>query len=66
MGIIEEIKGRIEGLSEAEQVELRAWFVERDNQRWDEEIARDLAAGKLDKLIAEAKAERAAGKAREL
>ena len=38
--------------------------VERDNQLWDEEIARDLAAGKLDELIAEAKAELAAGKAR--
>jgi hypothetical protein len=66
MGIMEEIKGRIESLSAAEQAELRAWFVERDNQLWDEEIASDLAAGKLDRLIAEAKADRAAGKAREL
>jgi len=63
LGIIEVIKGRIESLSGAEQAELRAWFVRRDNQTWDEEIARDLAAGKRDELIAAAEADRAAGKA---
>ena len=47
MGIIEDIKGRIEHLSEAEHAELRAWFVERDHQLWDEQIARDRAAGKF-------------------
>jgi hypothetical protein len=41
-----------------------AIIVERDYKLWDEEIASDLAAGKLDELLAEAKADRAAGKAR--
>jgi hypothetical protein len=31
---------------------------ERAHRLWDEQIERDAAAGKLDKLIAEAKAER--------
>ena len=66
MGIIEEIKGRIERLSEVEYAELRAGFVERDQKLWDEQIASDQATGKLDDLIAEAKAARSVGKARAL
>jgi hypothetical protein len=41
-------------------------LLKRDHQERDEQFARDLAAGKLDALIAEAEADRAAGKAREL
>ena len=66
MGDVSEIKGRIETLSSQEQAELLAWLLERDHQNWDEQIARDQKTGKLDALMAEAKAERAAGKARTL
>ena len=66
MGDIAEIKGRIGTLSANEQAELLAWLIERDHQSWDEQIARDQKSGKLASLIAEAKADRAAGKAREL
>ncbi len=66
MGAISEIKDRVGKLTPQEQVELLAWLVERDHQQWDTQIARDLAAGKLDTLIAEAEADRAAGRAREL
>ena len=66
MGDIADIKGRIETLSPKEQAELLSWLLERDHQSWDEQIARDQKSGKLDALIAEAKADRAAGKAREL
>lgn len=66
MGIIEDIKGRIERLSDAEHAELRTWFVERDHERWDAQIAHDLAGGRLDGLISEAKTARAEGKARVL
>ena len=62
MGAISEIKDRVEKLTPQEQVELLAWLVERDHQQWDTQIARDLAAGKLDTLIAEAEADRAAGR----
>jgi flagellar motility protein MotE (MotC chaperone) len=66
MGDVEEIKGRIEALSAEEQAELLAWLVERDHANWDAQIERDQKSGKLDALIAEAKADRAAGKARDL
>ncbi len=66
MADIADIKGRIEALSPAQQAELLAWLLERDHQSWDASIARDQKAGKFDSLIAEAKADRPAGKAREL
>ena len=66
MGIIETIKSDIERLSDKDWASLRDWMIERDHQQWDAEIASDLAAGKLDDLIAEAVAARASGKARDL
>ena len=66
MGDIAHLKGAVEKLSPDEQAEFRAWFIARDAEQWDEQIAADLKAGRLDPLIAEAKAERAAGRLREL
>ena len=66
MGAISDIKERVEKLTPAEQAEPLAWLIERDHLQWDDEITRDLAAGKLDELIAEAEADRVAGKARVL
>ena len=66
MGDIADIKGRIETLTSDQKAELLAWLIERDHQAWDEQIARDQKTGRLASLIAEAKADRAAGKAREL
>ena len=58
MGAVSDIKGRIEQLSADEQAELLAWLLELDHNKWDEQIARDQASGKLDQFIAEAKADR--------
>ncbi|MGQ0671918.1 MAG: hypothetical protein ACT4N2_03430 [Hyphomicrobium sp.] len=66
MGEVKEIEDRIRQLRPDELAQLRAWFLEFDALQWDQEIADDLAAGKLDDLIADAKADRAAGKARDL
>jgi hypothetical protein len=66
MGELAEIKKRLEALTPDEQAEIRSWFLERDERMWDDQIARDLAAGKLDDLINEALADRKAGKARDL
>lgn len=51
---VEEIQAAIESLPENEYARLRDWFFERDWDEWDEEIARDSEAGKLDFLIDEA------------
>ena len=62
MGAIGDIKEHVEKLTPEEQTELLAWLAERGHQQWDTEVARDLAAGKLDDLIAEAEANLVAGK----
>ena len=63
---VQELENAIAKLSPEELAELRAWFLERDQEEWDRQIARDSEAGKLDKLIAQAKRDYAAGNGREL
>ncbi len=46
--------------------ELANWILALEQQRWDEELERDEAAGKLDKLAAEAIADFKAGHCRPL
>ncbi len=56
---VKEIERAVNGLSEAEYVEFRHWFLERDWEEWDRQIRVDSDAGKLDFLIREAEEERA-------
>ena len=63
---VEQLERRIENLTPQELATFRAWFVEFDARVWDQQIAADAKAGKLDGLIAEALADYKAGKAREL
>ena len=58
---VEEIKSAIASLSQEDYTRLRDWFSERDWEKWDEEIERDSAAGKLDSLVKEAVAEKNQG-----
>ncbi|MDR4480146.1 MAG: hypothetical protein R3B37_10450 [Nitrospira sp.] len=46
--------------------EFRMWFLEFDAWVWDGQIESDLKAGKLDRLIAEARAEHDQGEMRPL
>jgi hypothetical protein len=66
MGDLTKIKESVEQLAPQQLAEFRDWFVEHDAILWDEQIARDLADGKLDALIARARADRAAGKVTDL
>ena len=63
---VEDIEKQIRELSSAELAELRDWALEQDWAAWDAQIEADAAAGKLDKLVSEAKADFARGKARSL
>jgi hypothetical protein len=45
---------------------FRARFPELDGWLWDQQIAEDFKAGKLDRLIAEAREDFKAGRAREM
>ena len=63
---VEEIKSAIASLSQEDYERLRDWFSERDWEKWDEEIEKDSAAGKLDFLVKEAIAEKNLGLLRKL
>lgn len=61
---VEEIEEQIRKLSPKEFAELREWILEQDWKAWDAQVEADAKAGKLDKLIAEGKAEYKSGRAR--
>jgi hypothetical protein len=63
---LELIKTAATKLSTEELAKLRAYLDELAEQAFDDRIARDAAAGKLDHLAAEALAEHKAGKSRRL
>ncbi len=58
---IEDIEKAVEQLSPEELARFRAWFEEFDARLFDEQIERDAKAGKLDKPMAEARANLRAG-----
>jgi len=58
---VEDILCLIESLPEKEYEQLRQWFSERDQEKWDVQIEIDSKLGKLDFLITEAGDEKATG-----
>ena len=54
MTTISEIKVAITQLPPEALNELRAWYEQFDNQRWDDQIADDAATGRLDSFAEEA------------
>jgi hypothetical protein len=63
---VEHIEQQIRELSSTEFAELRNWVLERDWIAWDAQIETDAQAGKLDKLVSEARSDFDRGKARKL
>jgi hypothetical protein len=59
---IEDIEKAVEQLSPEELARFREWFEEFDARVFDEKIERDAKSGKLDKLMADARANHAAGR----
>jgi hypothetical protein len=66
MSTVEQIEAAILKLSPQELSHLADWVLDLDEQRWDEQIEQDIAAGKLDFLAQEALAEFEAGNCRTL
>lgn len=62
MSKVESIEQQIKTLSAEEVAQLRAWFLEFDWALWDQQLERDVAAGKLDALAKTALRDHAAGK----
>ena len=63
---LEDIEKAVEQLSPEELAKFRAWFEELQANLWDQQIERDIKAGKLDKLAERALASHKAGKSRRL
>jgi hypothetical protein len=66
MSEVEELEARISKLTRQDMARLRDWFLQLDNQLWDQQIAADFKAGKFNGLMDKARAELVEGKAREL
>lgn len=54
MSTVQEIEDAIRNLSDEQLSELRSWFAEYDARMWNEQLERDVAAGRLDELADEA------------
>jgi hypothetical protein len=65
MSKIEEIEKAVERLNPEDLAKFREWFEEFEERRFDEKLARDAKAGKLDKLMAEARTNHEAGQREE-
>ena len=63
---VEQLQTEIEALPDKDFARLRKWFAERDWEQWDRQLEADVAAGKLDFMIEEAKAAKAQGKLRDI
>jgi hypothetical protein len=61
MGKVAEIEERVRDLKPDELAEFRSWFHEFDARNWDEQIAADVASGRVGRLTGKAIAERESG-----
>jgi hypothetical protein len=66
MSTIPEIERAVQQLGPEELAKFREWFAEFDAARWDEQIERDVAAGRLDALAEEALTDLRSGRAKDL
>jgi hypothetical protein len=64
MSIVEELEQKIQTLSPQELMRFSDWFGDFQWQHWDTKLEADSSAGKLDALIADARAQHAAGRSR--
>ena len=63
---VQQIKDAIQQLTIEERAEVAACLHDWKDDAWDEQMKRDLAAGKLDKLLNEVDADIAEGKLRDM
>ena len=63
MTTVTEITGAVRQLQKRELARFRKWFAEYDAVAWDQQLKRDVAAGRLDKLAREAEREVRVGRA---
>src|SRR5688500_16696169 len=59
---VQELEDAVRRLSPEDRAAFRAWFADFDAAEWDRQFEADVAAGRLDFLVAEAQRDRQAGK----
>ena len=62
MSKVEAIEQQVAALRPEELASFREWFVSFDADAWDDQIAADIAEGRLDALASEALEQHAKGK----
>ncbi len=63
---VQELETAVTQLPTPELAQFKAWFDEYQTDLWDQQIEKDLEAGRLDALLAEVDKEYEAGMARPL
>ncbi len=66
MSKIDDLMQAVRQLSPEELERFRTWFAELEADRWDEQIERDIKAGKLDWLAEKALEEHRRGRSKKL
>jgi hypothetical protein len=66
MTTVADITGAVKRLPKKDLVRFRKWFAEFDARLWDEQFETDVAAGRLDALVREAKRDHRAGRTTKL
>jgi hypothetical protein len=62
IGKIDDLERQVQALSLGEVARFRTWFLEFDWADWDQQIERDVRAGRLDDLADKALRDHASGK----
>jgi hypothetical protein len=55
MSTVKQIEEAVRQLSADERAAFRAWFAEFEAEEWDRQLEADIAAGRLDWLVEEAR-----------
>jgi hypothetical protein len=55
MTAIQQLEEAVRQLSPADRAEFRAWYAEFDAEEWDRQLEADVAAGRLNWLVEEAR-----------
>lgn len=66
MTTVAQISGAVRRLPKRDLAKFRKWFVEYDAAAWDQQFAKDVADGRLDRLAREALKELRAGRTTDL
>ena len=65
-GVVENLERQVQELSPEEWAAFREWFIAFDWEAWDQQLERDILAGKLEPFAEEALRDHARGKSTEL